>query len=190
MRVRLLLGFALAAAASVAAVNAPTAGADPVTGDPTHTWFEGAEIDLSKSWGEANACMVFDDHTECFRTEAEMLEAYTDEPRAATQDSRSSAKAEVGFSVQSTCSTTLRLYRLTGYGGQVLMLATRGVFTNLSNYAFDNDTSSYRVGACSSTFYAGTGGGGSVYGGNTWANAVSASMLSGWDNTVSSVYIS
>ena len=67
---------------------------------------------------------------------------------------------------------------------------TLTVVLNLSTYGFDNDTSSYRVGACASTFWAGASGSGSVYPGPTGANASASSMLSGWNNVVSSVYIS
>lgn len=86
------------------------------------------------------------------------------------------------------CSTSLRLYDGTGQTGAVISLSTRGTSVSLSAYGFDNRTSSYRVGACSSTFYSGVSTG--VYGGNTAANASASSMLSGWDNVVSSVFIS
>jgi hypothetical protein len=183
MRVRLLLGFALAAAGSVAAISVPTAGADPATGDPTHAWFEGGEIDLSKSWGAANACMVFEDHTECFRTEAEMLDAF---PEVESRSARTAGE----FSILAVCSSYLRLYSNQNHLGSVLSLNTRGSFINLSGHGFDNVTSSYRVGACASTFYAGASGGGAVYGGNTGAFASATAMLPGWDNSISSVYIS
>jgi hypothetical protein len=54
----------------------------------------------------------------------------------------------------------------------------------------DNVTSSYVVGACAATFYDGAGGGAPVYPGGTGAFASSSVMTSGWDNRVSSVYIS
>src|SRR3712207_601174 len=40
--------------------------------------FEGKQIDLSKGWGEAKACVAWDsaDASACFRSEAE-LDAYT-----------------------------------------------------------------------------------------------------------------
>jgi hypothetical protein len=88
-----------------------------------------------------------------------------------------------------TCSSSLRLYRAPSYGGSVLYLTNRGTYIDLSSYGFDNDTSSYRVGACDSNFYAGSNGGTPLYPGPTSANSSAASMLSGWDNVVSSVYI-
>jgi hypothetical protein len=190
MRVRLLLGFALAAAGSVAAVNVPTAGADPVTGDPTHAWFEGGEIDLSKSWGDATACVELGDHTECFRTEAEMLEAHPELAETTTTNDRvGSSRVSSDATIQAACSTGLRLYRVTSYGGIALSLTTRSIWHNMASYGYDNDTSSYKVGGCSSVFRAGASGAGSTYPGNTGANAWAASMLAGWDNVVSSVYI-
>jgi hypothetical protein len=87
------------------------------------------------------------------------------------------------------CSSSLRLYRSTSYGGAVLQLTTRNTYINLSGYGFDNDTSSYKVGACSAGFYDGSGGGAPTYPGSTGANASATSMVSGWDNRVSSVYI-
>jgi hypothetical protein len=81
------------------------------------------------------------------------------------------------------------LYRSTSYGGAVLQLTTRYTYINLSGYGFDNDTSSYRVGACAAYFYDGTNGGGSVYPGSTGAGVSASSMVSGWDNRISSVYI-
>jgi hypothetical protein len=62
-------------------------------------------------------------------------------------------------------------------------------YINLSTYGFDNITSSYQVGACGSTFYDGASGVAPTYPGPTGANAASATMLTSWDNRVSSVYI-
>lgn len=89
-----------------------------------------------------------------------------------------------------SCSSSLRLYRSTGYAGGVLNLSTRNTSINLSAYGFDNDTSSYKVGACAATFYDGAGGGPPVYPGSTGAGASASTMASGWDNRIGSVYIS
>ena len=83
---------------------------------------------------------------------------------------------------------TLKLYRSSSYGGSVLQLTARLVVINLASYGFDNDTSSYKIGACSAGFYDTTGGA-TQYPGNTGANVTSPSMLSGWDNRVGSVYM-
>jgi hypothetical protein len=88
-----------------------------------------------------------------------------------------------------SCASALKLYRSTSFTGAVLQLTSRGTFINLSSFGFDNDTSSYQVGACSSTFYDGASGGTPVYPGTTTANSSASSMLAGWDNRVSSVFI-
>lgn len=139
--------------------------------------FEGQVIDLSVSWGKARACTSDGITTQCFRTEAEM-------DRAA---GASTPTGSVG--TMAACSSYLRLYRSTSYGGAVLQLATQYTFINLSLYGFDNDTSSYRVGACPAYFYDGANGGTPLYPGATGANSSAATMLTGWDNRVSSVYI-
>ncbi len=139
--------------------------------------FDGHWIDLSEGWGVATACTSDGMTTTCFRSEAEMDRAIGD-----------IASSFVVVPLAS-CASSLRLYRSTSYGGAVLQLTTRGVYINLAAYGFDDDTSSYKVGACSSYFYDGANGGSPLYPGATGANSSATSMLSGWDNRVSSVYI-
>jgi hypothetical protein len=162
----------------------PHASADSPNAGPSIATFEGGSIDLRDGWGEATACTSDGNSTECFRTEKE-LDKYLAE--GSSQDAQ---QAGGGFVIDAVCSTALKLYTNTSYGGTVLALSTRGVFHNLANWSFDNVTSSYKVGTCSATFYDGANGGGAVYPGNTSAGASATSMLSGWDNRVSSVYIS
>ncbi|MDZ4232469.1 MAG: hypothetical protein U1C73_01615, partial [Dietzia sp.] len=97
-------------------------------------------------------------------------------------------KPERFGSASATCSTPLRLYAGTNQSGSVLAVTARGVWVNLST-SFNNQTSSYRVGACSSLFAAGTNGTGGFYPGNTSAWATASQMLLGWNNRVSSVYL-
>ena len=139
--------------------------------------FEGQVIDLSVSWGKARACTSDGITTQCFRTEAEMDRV--------TRNSTSAG----GVGTMAACSSYLRLYRSTSYGGAVLQLATLYTVINLSLYGFDNDTSSYRVGSCNAYFYDGANAGTPLYPGATGANSSAATMLTGWDNRVSSVYI-
>lgn len=168
----------LAAAAMIAApFGAPSAGA--ADDDASHASFEGEVIDLSEGWGKANACYVDESGVSCYRSEKEL-----DRAHGAIDSNNRSA------SLLATCSSNLRLYSSSSYGGTVLAVATQGIYLNLANYGFDNVTSSYRVGACDSTFYSGSSGGGSVYPGGTWAFAQSPTMVAGWDNVISSVYIS
>lgn len=139
--------------------------------------FEGQVLDLSIGWGKARACSTDGTTTQCFRSEAEMDRILGSGPTTG------------GVSTMATCLSYLRLYRSTSYGGAVLQIATLYTFLNLSAYGFDNDTSSYRVGSCNAYFYDGANGGTPLYTGNTAANASAATMLTGWDNRVSSVYI-
>lgn len=166
-------------------------GRPPAPGNPDEAIFEQSELDLSESWDDADACIEFDDRTECFRTEEELFAAYPEYAEGGPNDQSFGASAVGGGEItpMATCSSSLRLYRLIGFTGGTLVLTTRAVVFNLSSYGFDNDTSSYQVGACSSTFWAGASGSGSVYPGATGANASASTMLSGWNNTVSSVYI-
>lgn len=178
---RKLLG-ALVVVAS--AIGVPQVGhAGDVSSPTTPAWFEGEIIDLADGWGEATACEVHDDGTYCYRTEAEMTAAGQPSPRTTSSTGGSFSTLLV------SCSTALRLYDGTSYTGAVLSLYTRGTYINLSAYSFDNKVSSYRVGSCGADFFSGSTGSGSVYPGSTWAWVQSPSMLSGWNNVVSSVYI-
>lgn len=141
--------------------------------------FEGRSIQLADGWGDARACASDDGVTaRCYRSEAEM------------------EAAEGGWSPERTSATAsacalpgVRLYRGTSMGGGVLQLTAQFTVIDLAPYGFDNDTSSYRIGVCSARFYD-SNAGVTAYPGNTNAGASATSMLSGWDNRVSSVYIS
>jgi hypothetical protein len=164
-----------------------------VLGTPFEAIFEQGELKLAESWGDATACIELGDHTECFRTEQQLLAVHPD--YGATGGATKSGEMKVGAAIgaatpSATCSSPLRLYRLTGFKGGTLVLTTRGVVLNLSTYGFDSDTSSYVVGSCASTFWSGASGSGSVYPGPTGACTSASSMSSGWNNVVSSVYIS
>lgn len=152
------------------------ANAAPSNGGVLAT-FEGRTINLAQSWGAATACTSDGVTTQCFRSVEEM------------DTSVASAVTTGSVVALATCTTALRLYSGTSYSGTVLQLSSRLSTINLSTYGFDNITSSYQVGACGSTFYDGASGVAPTYPGPTGANAASASMLTGWDNRVSSVYI-
>jgi hypothetical protein len=185
----LLLLVSSASPSSV--VNAGQA-ARAMPGNPSEAVFEQRELELGESWGDANACIELGDHTECFRTEQQLLAAHPHYgATGSTAKSTETVAAATGAVTPSaTCLSPLRLYRLTGFKGGTLVLTTRGVVLNLSTYGFDNDTSSFRVGACASTFWSGAFGSGSVYPGPTGACTSASSMSSGWNNVLSSVYIS
>lgn len=176
---------AVAIAGSAAVPVASASGTIDVS-DPTQAVFEGELIDLDRTWGQATACVELTTFVECFRTESALLDAY---PGLVDSKPTGNSARNV-LSASSTCSSSLRLYRSTSYAGGVLYLTTRLVTFNLSSYGFDDDTSSYVVGACSASFYSAANLGGSLYPGSTVAYASSASMLSGWNDVVSSVIIS
>lgn len=137
--------------------------------------FEGEVIDLSQSWGDAHACLISDSGNICFRTEAE---------RAEFLNSQSRPVGEVG--PLASCSNNLYLYDGTNKTGDSLGLSQRGVVISLSLYSFANRTSSYRIGNCNAALRDSTS---AVYPGNTSAGASANSMVSGWNNRVTSVVI-
>ncbi len=177
IRFRHAASAAIGVIVSAAFVGAPL-GASGASADdePVLAYFEGEWIDLSEGWGEATACHVDESGVVCFRTQAELDEAYPEDEGDGGE-----------MSLMMTCSSTLRLYSNTSYGGLLLALDTQGLVINLGTYGFSNIVSSYKVGACGSWFYDGIGTG--QYPGNTSAGAQASSMLPGWDNRISSVFI-
>lgn len=180
-----LIRRALVAACVVIAVSpvpVDAASARPAPGGSLAT-FEGQQIDLTQGWGDATACAVTDTGTTCYRTEAEMDTALATPTPASTVGESSGATVTMA----SACSSSLRLYDGTSFTGSVVSFSTRGTLISLSSYGFDNKTSSYKVGACAAILYSGIQTG--TYPGNTAANAQASSMVSGWNNVISSVLI-
>ncbi len=174
--------IALAFVAAVAPLRA--AAEEAAAGGPDAARYGESTLDLSESWGTAGACVELADHTECFGSESELLAAH---PEFAATDAPTPGSPRIASRLLADCSSSLRLFDGTNYGGAVLVLTTRQVFLNLSAYGFDNRTSSYKVGACATNFYSGSSGGGSSFTGG--ANTQSPTMLVGWNNILSSVYI-
>lgn len=142
--------------------------------------FEGGWIRLADGWGEAQACTSDGLVARCYRSEAEMDAVEGGWPPV----------QKSGLAPLVDCALpALRIYRGGSWGGNVLQLTARYTVIDLAPHGFDNDTSSYTVGPCAARFYD-TNSGGTLYPGTTSAGASSASMSSGWDNRVSSVYIS
>jgi hypothetical protein len=125
-------------------------------------------------------CLIRNGITECFTNRASLLDR---EAEIALQEGVTPALPTA------SCSTPLRLYADAGYGGRELDFYDRGYWQNLSTWSFDKQLSSYKVGACSVYLADGAGGGGSLYPGNTSAGHNEPSMLSGWNDRVSSIYI-
>jgi hypothetical protein len=169
----------LAALLVVMALPAMGAAGSAATSPPSIARFEGGWIDLSNGWGEATACLVYKGATECFRDRAALLE----------RESELQAQMAESQTILASCSTALRLYQYASYGGRELVFYDRGYWQNLSTWSFDNQLSSYKVGACGVYLADGANGSGSWYPGNTSAGHNEPSMSSGWDNRVSSIYI-
>jgi hypothetical protein len=165
--------------------GAATPGQTSVDQTGQMAWFEGSQIDLAAGWGDARACLVWDDRgiTECFRTESEL------QARLVALSEQASVPDGVS-TVTSSCGSATVLYDGIAYGGSVLYLMDRNRWTDLSLLGFSNRTSSFRIGACAAIFADYNSGGGDWYPTSlTGAYAWSWSMLAGWDNRVSSVYL-
>ena len=164
---------------AVATAHAVT-GARDAGGRGANAVFDGREISLADgNWEGAEACLidVGNDIAECFTSEAAMNERVADLETAA------------GATRAASCSSSVRLYD-GSFAGQVLYLSGRGLWINLSIYGFSNRTSSYKIGACSSYFADYSNGQGSWYPtGATQAYDQATAMNSGWNNRVSSIYI-
>jgi hypothetical protein len=133
------------------------------------------KIDLSVSWEGAQACWIADGGNTCYDSEKEMDAAHGTLP---------GLRAIVPLS---TCASSLRLYDNTSFGTPVLALNTSGFWVQLSTYSFSAKTSSYIVGVCNSLF---ADGAGTVYPGSTSAGSAATSMVPGWNNRVTQVFIS
>lgn len=182
MRTLRLAALTVLTISTISAAPGRQASAQAIAHSASTAWYEDHWIDLSESWEGAGACNIGPSGSVCYDSETEM-----DQDLASTLGAASSTEQ---LAPASSCSSSLRLYDGTSYSGSVLNLYTRFTSINLSTYGFDNLTSSYRVGACAASFYSGASGSGTLYPGNTGANASSASMTAGWNNVVSSVYIS
>jgi hypothetical protein len=162
---------------SIGAAAASPAQAGPRSGSNLRDFgvarFEGRWIDLSESWEGARACLaVAGRATRCFRSRGEMR-----------------AAAGTGLGKGLNCGSSLDLYGQPWMAGSEVSIYARGVWINLSSFGFDNATSSYVVGACSVSLASGANGGGSLYPRCLSPGCAEFTMLSGWDNVISSVYL-
>lgn len=187
---RALIALALGAvtisplAADAAEPGTPNPSIDASNGRSQAT-FEGTTLDLSTSWGDARACWVDEEETTCYRTEAALDRALVKAGLLADAPGR----PDVEGARAASCNSSLRVYSGNYYTGYLLYLSARWTWINLSWFAFDNVTSSYKIGSCSATFRSGSYGTGMTYWGgtNAWSQRVS---MPGWDNVLSSLYIS
>jgi hypothetical protein len=177
-RLGMTVGVLVVALLAAMLVVSPAATANPFRGSDTLATFEGETIDLRRGWGDATVCVVDEEGTTCYRTREDADEALTGD-------------STEGDSLVTTMDQWcwVRLFSSTGYSGREVEITVKGRWVSLSNLGFDNQTSSYRIGSCNSSFTSLSNGGGTLYPGDTsaWGNA--SSMLSGWNNRVSSVRI-
>jgi hypothetical protein len=94
-----------------------------------------------------------------------------------------------GTAPNANCSTPLKLHDGSGQMGTTVSVSVRGIWVNLSDIGFDNRTSSYTVGACAVDLAAQANGNGNHYPRCLNAGCVENTMLAGWDNVISSVYL-
>ncbi|MFI8364263.1 hypothetical protein ACIGD1_29400 [Streptomyces sp. NPDC085612] len=174
------LAVACAAAAMAGAgwaAGAPAAAAQPAQRGVVAS-FDGTAIDLSRGWGAARACGVWQGAVACFRSVEELDRKAADEAR--------SRLASVALAA---CSTPLQLGEHNDLRGRVLRFYDRGFWQNLGGYGFNDQTSSYRTGACTAHLAEHNDGQGYWYPGNTGPNHYESGMRSGWNDRVSSIKI-
>jgi hypothetical protein len=191
--------WALAALILSLAVSTPAGAGQPadaarVERRPAIATFEGKKVDLAGDWGEARACLVWRQGgvLECFRSEA-ALDAREAQlrgggrPAPAQEQEADVTIASASYASSSYCGSSLRLYEHNWYGGRKLSFWDRGYWQNLSDYGFDDKTSSYIVGACYVHLAEHANGWGWWYGGPTYPYAGEPVM--GWQDVISSIYI-
>jgi hypothetical protein len=187
----MLRRLSFAALISIIVVLPATAASAAENPPPTTSaTYAGDTIDLGDgNWDGARACAVVDDETACFDSEAAMNAwvGAAGTPAPSTGTGRFAGKAAVG-AMALTCASSLRLYEHGSFGGRILYLSTRGRWFNLSSYSFNNLTSSFRVGACTSYLADSTNGGGSWYPGSS-AYASVGVMPGSWNDRISSAYL-
>ncbi len=160
---------------------------------PAIAAFEGRTVDLSQDWGEARACLVWRQGgvLECFRTpeelEARAARLSPERARPGRPEPRPSGDVTAAYSY--SCSSSLRLFDYTHYGGRQLWFWDRGYWQNLWDYGFEDRTSSYAVGACYVHLAEHADGWGWWYGGPTYPYAGEPVMSWSWQNVISSIYI-
>lgn len=143
---------------------------------PAVARFNGQQLDLARGWGEATACLAW--------RQGGVLDCFRDRQQLEARGAELSGLLG-GFG----CSSPLKLFEDSGLGGRELWFYDRGYWQNLGDYGFNNQLSSYAVGACNSHLAENNYGAGYWYPGDTSAWAVEATMYSSWNDRVSSIYL-
>jgi hypothetical protein len=174
---------------------APGGPTTPPERRPAIAAFEGRTIDLSKDWEDARACLVWRQGgvLECFRNPQAMEARVAQVSPGSAGRPNSAGSPDSGetmaYASSWSCSSSLRLFDYTSYGGRQLWFWDRGYWQNLWDYGFEDRTSSYAVGGCYAHLAEHAWGGGWWYPGPTYPYAGEPVMSWGWSNTISSIYI-
>ncbi len=191
---RLIVTIAMFIVMAAPATASASENEAPPSAEATLALFEGELIDMSRDWEGAAACMVWPaaiDTPECFRTEVEMDKRIAElESKLPQVEARPHQDLDAATMGVTYCSSSVRLYDGTSYTGSALYLRGRQVWYNLVDSGFNQKTSSFKIGACSAYFADLAGGTGDWYPtSQTQAYDVATSMATGWNNDVSSVWI-
>jgi len=172
-------GWRLAAACVAAATLGSLASTSVVSAsaNPGTASYEGQTISLSQGWQGATACVAFaTGNTECFATRAGLQAAIA-------------LASSVGAIPATSCGAGfLYLFSSANYEGSELALAGPLAWSNLSNYGFSDEMSSWdNTTSCTAYVAKGTNGSGSQL--TMPANDYSAYVGSSWDHLAQSVRI-
>jgi len=179
--------------------------------------FEGRQINLEKDWEGATSCVVWRSGgvVQCFREESEAQDLLAEieaadsalapdladetevaEPARGLTDeleTTESASAPGTLPITACSRSCLHLYQHTNFNpfgvGKHLTFCDRGYWQNLTSYDFNDKLSSYKTGVRGAYFAEHTGGGGYWYPGDTGVCVSSSSMMGGWNDKISSIYI-
>ena len=139
--------------------------------------FGDLRIDLAGDWRGARVCSVWraQSHVECFADQAQ-----ADRRVAALRSTLSKPQ------LLAACSTPLKLFDDANNKGRTLQYFDRGYWQNIP-LDFNDKTSSYVTGSCTSHLAEHSGGGGYWYPGYTGPNHIETWMGSAWNDRVSSI---
>jgi hypothetical protein len=167
-------------------VAMPLAGAGAA--EPTWATYKGRLIDVSRNWEGAHACAVLSPgDVRCFDNQAE-LERTLAKSAPVTSSLGSMSVDTIDAYCLNRSDLYLILYQDTSFGGNSLSFRDADTWFNLSDYSFDNITSSWKNNTyCDATAAADASGGGSTT--TLGARSQATSMATGWDNVISSVEI-
>lgn len=155
----------------------------PLTG-PVLGTFEGSSIDLSKDWGAARSCLVWHERgvVDCFRTDDEMAIREVELNTVST-----SGRLPSDPTTEAACGSYSHLWEHANKGGRHLQFRDRGYWQNLTNYSFNDMTTSAQAGACRLWVAVDTGGRGTQ--GYFNAGVYSPNVGDLWNDRISSIYI-